>query len=101
MKLHKGDTVIIRSGKDRRKKGKIIKVDTKSGKITVEGINVKIKHRKPRRAGEKGSKIEMLAGFPAGKAQLVCSKCGAPTRVGYKITGATKARICKKCGGEI
>lgn len=101
MKLKKGDTVILLSGKDRGKKGKILRVDSKKGRITVEGINVKIKHRKPRKAGEKGSKIDILASFYAGKAQLVCPKCGKPTRVGYKIAGGEKVRVCKKCKAEM
>jgi large subunit ribosomal protein L24 len=98
MKLKKGDTVLIISGKDRGKKGKIIKVFPKDFKILVEGVNLKKKHLKPRREGEKGQIVQIPAPFPASKAKLICPKCSLAVRVGWKIEkNGEKFRICKKC----
>lgn len=107
MKLKKNDIVLAIKGKDRKKKGKILKVLSEQGKILVEGMNVKKKHMKPRRAGQKGQIVEVVRPFSAANVKLVCPKCGRPTRVGFKImkneagkkTG--KARVCKKCNAEI
>ncbi len=106
MKIKKGDTVLIISGKYRGKKGKVLKAFPKERKILVEGINIVKKHQKPRRAGEKGQIVEMPAPIDVSNAKLICPKCGKATRVGYKIISniknqKSKIRICKKCGQEI
>ena len=101
MRIHKGDTVLIISGKDRGRKGKVLKVFPKESRILVEGINLRKKHRKPRRSGEKGQIIEMPAPISISNVKLICPKCGKATRVGYKIVERKKYRICKKCGQEI
>lgn len=101
MKLKKGDTVLIISGKDKGKKEKILKAFPKEGKILVEGVNIKKKHQKPKKSGEKGQIVSILGPIPVCNAKIICSKCGKPTRVGYKITDKVKYRICKKCDGEI
>jgi len=106
MRIHKGDTVLIISGKDRGRKGKVLKVfPTRPGgypnRILVEGINLRKKHQRPRRSGEKGQIIEMPAPISISNVKLICPKCGKATRVGYKIVERKKYRICKKCGQEI
>lgn len=101
MKIKKGDQVLIISGKDRVKKGKVLKVFPKESKILVEGINLRKKHQKPKRSGEKGQIITLPASLPVSNAKLICPKCGKATRVGYKITEGKKYRVCKKCGQEI
>jgi len=101
MKIHKGDTVLIISGKDRGKKGKVLAVLPKAGKILVEGINFKKKHQRPRKQGEKGQIIEKLAPLFASSVKLVCPKCGQGTRVGHQFFEKKKSRICRKCGQEI
>lgn len=101
MKIKKGDTISIISGKDRAKTGKVISAFPKEGKITVENINLKKKHAKPKKQGEKGQVIEIPAPFSISNAQLICPKCGKPTRVGYKIIEKKKYRACKKCEQEI
>ena len=101
MKIKKGDTVLIISGKYRGKKGKVLKAFPKEGKILVEGINIVKKHLKPRRTGEKGQIIEIPKPLAVSNAKLICPKCGKATRVGYKIIKEKKYRICKKCGKEI
>ncbi len=100
MKLKKGDTVLIMSGKDRGKKGKIFQVFPKENRILVEGINLKKKHQKPRKSGEKGQIVSIPGPVAASAAKLICSKCGKPTRVGYHILKENKTRICKKCNQE-
>ena len=100
MKLKKDDNVLIMSGKDRGRKGKILEVLPKKGKIVVEGMNIHKKHTKPKRQGQKGEVVEISAAFDASNAQLICTKCTKPARVGYKITAEKKYRACKKCGEE-
>lgn len=101
MKIKKDDTVLIISGKDRSKKGKIIKVLPKESKIVVEGANLRKKHTKPRRQGEKGQIVEIAAPLDASSVKLICPKCKKPTRVGYKMVEKNKFRVCKKCKQEI
>ena len=96
-----GDTVVLLTGdeKDRGKKGKVLAVSPKEGKVIVEGINVVKKHVKPRKAGDPSGIIETEAAIYASKVQLVCPKCGKPTRVGHKLyEDGKKDRLCKKCG---
>lgn len=101
MKIHKGDTVLIISGKDKGKKGKVLKVLPKENKILVESVNLRKKHQKPRKSGEKGQVITKPAPIDASNAKIICSKCGKAARLGYKIVGEKKYRICKKCDQEI
>jgi len=97
MKIKKDDQVLIISGKYRGKKGKVLRVLPESEKITVEGANLIKKHVKPKKSGEKGQIVSLPFPFPASKVKLICPKCGKPTRLGMKITGKEKLRICKKC----
>lgn len=101
MKIKKGDTVKIMSGKDRAKSGKIFRVFPTERKIIIEGLNLIIKHKKPKKSGEKGQKIEIARPISSCKVMLICPKCGKAVRVGYKVTDQTKVRICKKCKEEI
>ncbi|HCR43615.1 MAG TPA: 50S ribosomal protein L24 [Ruminococcaceae bacterium] len=94
-----GDTVVVLSGKDRGKKGKVLEVSPKEGKVIVEGINMVSKHVKPRKMGEEGGIIKAEGAMYACKVQIVCPRCGKPTRVGHKVyEDGTKERVCKKCG---
>jgi len=100
-KVHvkKGDTVMIISGKDRGKKGKVLEVSPSEGKIIVEGRNMVTKHVKPRKMGDQGGIVKAEGAMYACKVQVVCPRCGKPTRVGHKVyEDGTKERICKKCG---
>ena len=90
-----GDTVAVISGKDRGARGKVMAVSPKEGKVIVEKVNVVKKHVKPRRQGEQGGIIEAEAALYACKVQLVCPKCGRPTRVGHVIENGKKMRACK------
>lgn len=101
MKIKKGDTVQIISGKDRGKKGKVLRVIPENSKILVEGLNLIKKHIKPKKGGEKGQRVEIPAAMNISNTMLVCSKCGKMTRAGFRINGENKSRICKKCESEI
>ena len=97
-----GDTVMIISGKDRGKVGKVMQVSPKEGKVIVENANFDQKHVKPRRMGEAGGIIKAEGAIYACKVQVVCPRCGKPTRVGHKVLqDGTKERICKKCGESL
>ncbi len=101
MKIRTGDTVLIISGKDRGKKGKVLRTFPKDFKIIVEGLNIRKKATRPKRAGEKGQIVQKPAPMHVSNAKLVCSKCGKAARIGYKLAEGKKYRICKKCGQEI
>ena len=97
-----GDTVIVLSGKDKGKKGKVLAVSPKEDKVIVEKINMVKKHVKPRKLGEQGGIIKAEGAMYSSKVQLVCPRCKKPTRVGHKIyEDGTKGRICKKCGESL
>ena len=92
-----GDEVIVIQGKDRGKKGKVLQVAPSEGKVIVEGVNIVSKHVKPRKMGEAGGIIKAESALYADKVQLICPKCGRPTRVGHKIdANGKKVRTCKK-----
>ena len=96
--LKSGDEVVVITGKDKGKKGKVISVDPKSGKILVEKVNMVIRHSKPRRQGEAGGRLEKEAPIYGSKVMRVCPKCGKPTRIGRKVLeNGEKSRCCKKC----
>jgi large subunit ribosomal protein L24 len=101
MKIKKGDTVLVISGKWRGKTGKVLKAFPKDFKVLVEGVNIVKKHQKPRRAGEKGEIVEIPKPIPVSKVKLICPHCKKATRVGYKIEEDKKFRICKKCKSKI
>lgn len=101
MKLKKGDTVLITKGKYRTRKGKVIRVFPQESRVLIEGVNIIKKHVRPKRSGEKGQVVEMPAPIHISKMKLVCKDCGKATKVGYKIVGKEKYRICKKCGKEM
>ena len=100
MKIRKDDKVVVLSGRDKGKEGKVLSVDPKAGKAIVEGVLVASRHQKPRKQGEEGGIIKRETPIYASKLMLVCPKCGKPTRVGHKLEGDKKLRACKKCGAS-
>lgn len=96
-----GDEVIVINGKYRGQKGKVLGVSPAEGKVIVEGINIITKHVKPTRTGEVGGLVKAESALYADKVQLVCPKCGEPTRVGHAVDeDGLKVRVCKKCGAQ-
>ncbi|PJE57957.1 MAG: 50S ribosomal protein L24 [Candidatus Portnoybacteria bacterium CG10_big_fil_rev_8_21_14_0_10_36_7] len=100
MNIKKGDKVLILSGKDRGKTSRVLKALPESERLIVENINMVKKHKKPRNQGEKGQVVLVPRSLHISNAQLICSKCGKPTRVGRKITDKKTFRACKKCNQE-
>ena len=99
--MKKGDTVVVLSGKDKGKQGKVLSTVPSEAKVVVEGINMVTCHVKARKQGEESNIVKREAALYASKVQVVCPKCGKATRVAHKITDGKKARICKKCGAEL
>lgn len=102
MFIKKNDKVKILSGKDKGKSGKVLQVMPKEGKISIEGLNLLIKHLRPQQQGEKGQRIEFPAFIQVSNVALLCPKCGKSTRSAYKIVKVEgrkdkKYRVCKKC----
>ena len=101
MSIKKDDLVIVLSGKDKGKQGKVLGTVPSEAKVVVEGINMVTCHVKPRKQGETGGIVQREAAMYASKVQVVCPKCGKGTRVAHKIADGKKSRVCKHCGAEL
>ncbi len=102
MSIKKGDLVVVLSGKDKGKQGKVLTVLPSESKVIVEGVNVATKHKKPTSQTDQGGIIKKEAPIYACKVQRVCPKCSKPTRPAHKLLAdGKKVRVCKKCGAEI
>jgi len=101
MKIKKGDTVIVRSGKDKGKEGKVIRAFPKKNEVLVEGVHVVTRHQKSRRRGSKGELVHKSMPVPSSIVALKDAKTGMATRVGYKVEGEKKVRIIKKTGEKV
>jgi len=100
-KIRKGDLVLVIKGKDRGKTGRVSKVFPKECKVIVEGLNLVKKHKKPKRAGEKGEIILVSRPINWSNVKLICSNCKKATRVGFLKEADEKYRYCKKCKSKI
>lgn len=99
-KVHvkRGDTVVVISGKDKGKKGEVLRVIPKKNRIIVKGVNEVTKHVKPNVANRQGGIVKQEAPIHASNAMLYCTKCDKATRIAYKtLEDGTKVRVCKKC----
>lgn len=97
--VKKDDTVVVISGKDKGKTGKVLRALPKSGKVVVEGINKVTRHTKPRSATQPGGRIEQEAPVFASKVMLYCKNCNKATRIAHQLKpNGSKERVCKKCG---
>ena len=101
MNIKKGDTIVVLSGKDRGKQGKVLGTVPGESKIVAEGINIVTCHVKPRKQGEEGGVVKREAAIASCKVQVVCPKCGKGTRVAHKIEDGKKIRVCKHCGAGL
>lgn len=101
MKLKKGDNVIIITGKDKGKKGKIVKVFVDKNRVIVEGANMMKKHQRPRKSGEKGSMRDIEMPIHASNVMVVDPKSGKATKIGKKKVGDKMVRIARKSNQEI
>ena len=101
MKIKRDDTILVITGKDKGKKGKVLKAFPRQNKVLVEKVNIVKKHRRPKKEGEKGQVVEIPKPINASNVKLICPKCGQATRVGFRIGKNGKNRICKKCEQEV
>ena len=97
-KIHKDDTVEVLAGKDKGKRGTIVRVLSKKDAVIVSGVNIVKKAMKKRSAQDQGGIVEIEAPLHVSNVGIVCKKCGRPVKVGYKIDGDKKIRVCRKCG---
>lgn len=98
IKLKKGDTVIVNSGSEKGKKGEIIAIDRKNGKVIVKGINVRTMHVKARKQGQESGIIKREGAINVSKVNYYCEKCEKGVKLGIKVLeDGTKQRFCKKC----
>lgn len=100
LRIKKGDTVVLRVGKDAGKRGKVIAVMPGDAHIIIEGVNMFKRHTRARQAGKKGSIVEYPASLHVSKVLFVCPECSKPTRVGFVRKDGTRMRVCKKCKRE-
>ena len=101
MNIKKNDKVVVLSGKDKGKEGKVLTAMPAEKKVVVEGVNVATCHVKPRKQGEEGGIVRREIPMYVSKVMLVCPKCGKPTRVATKVEDGKKVRVCKKCGATM
>jgi large subunit ribosomal protein L24 len=102
MRIHKGDQVIVRSGKDKGKKAEVIRALPAEGRVILEGVNVAKRHAKPTRATQQGGVIDKFMPVPVSAVALLCKSHDGPARVGMKVDAdGHKVRICRKCGAEL
>ena len=101
LKIKKGDTVQVITGKDRGRTGKVLRTVPADGKVVIEGINIATKHVKPRNAQQQGGSVKQELPLAACKVMVVCPKCHKPTRIKTEIADGKKNRVCKHCGGEL
>jgi len=101
--VRKNDNVVVVAGKDRGKRGRVLRVVPDKNRVVVEGVNFIKKHTRPNpQANVKGGIVEREAALHASNVQIVCPECGAPTRIGRQLLGdGRKVRICRKCDGAV
>jgi len=101
--IRKNDNVIVTTGKDRGKRGRVLKVVPEKNRLLIEGVNIIKRHTKPNPQRQiKGGLVEREATLHASNVQVVCPECGKPTRIGRRILGdGRKVRICRKCEGVV
>ncbi len=100
--VKKDDTVVVISGKDKGKEGKVLKCEPKTGRVLVEGVNMLTLHKKPRRQTDVGGIVHQEGAIDASNVMVICPKCKKPTRTGTKVLDdGSRVRFCKKCGDTL
>lgn len=97
-KIRKDDTVEVIAGKDKGKRGTVVRVLSKKDAVIVSGVNIVKKAMKKRSQQDQGGIVEIEAPLNISNVGIVCKKCGRPVKVGYKLNGDKKVRVCRKCG---
>lgn len=101
MTVKKGDNVVVITGKDKGKTGKVLEVFPKDNKVLVDGVNIVTKHKKARTQQEKSEIVKKAAPFEVSNVLVVCPVCGKATRVAHKEINGKNARVCKKCSASL
>ncbi|MEL7609596.1 MAG: 50S ribosomal protein L24 [Bacillota bacterium] len=101
LNVKRDDTVVVISGKDKGKQGKVMVAMPKEERVVVQNVNMITRHTKPKKQGQPGGRIKKEGTIHVSNVMLVCSKCGKATRVGHAYVGDKKVRVCKKCGKNI
>ena len=102
MRIHKGDRVVVRTGKYRGHRAEVIRTIPAEGRLVLEGVNVAKRHTKPARATTQGGIIDKFMPMHVSAVALLCRSCSSPTRVGMRIDEAgRKVRVCRKCGSDL
>ena len=102
MRIRTGDKVKVISGPDKGRVSKIMMIDHKDGKVTVQGVNTVTKHVRPNKRNPQGGRLEMDMPVDMSNVQVVCAGCNQATRVGARVlTDGSKERFCKKCGASL
>ena len=101
--IRKNDNVVVVAGKDRGKRGRVLKVLPDRNRLVVEGVNFVKRHTRPNpQQNVKGGIVERESSLHASNVQIVCPECGAPTRIGHQLLGdGRKVRVCRKCDGAV
>ena len=97
-KIKKNDNVEVLAGKDKGKRGSVVRIIPKKDKVIVSGVNIVKKAMKRRSQQDQGGIVEVEAPLHISNVGVVCKKCGRPVKIGYKIDGGKKVRVCRKCG---
>ncbi|MBV8774321.1 MAG: 50S ribosomal protein L24 [Deltaproteobacteria bacterium] len=100
--VRKNDTVMVITGRERGKTGKVLRVLPFRGRVIVERLNIVKRHTKPRGAGSPGGIVEREAPLDVSNVMVMCDRCNAPERIGIKFAGdGSKSRVCRRCGEAI
>ena len=100
MEIKKNDIVIIKTGKDLGKKGKVLRAFPSIDRIVVEGVNIKKKRERPRKSNAKGQTVEKPAPFNVSNAMIFCASCNRGVRISHKEVKGKKNRVCVRCEKE-
>ena len=101
MKIRRGDMVEVLTGKDRGKKGEVMRALPAEGRVIVDGVNIAKRHTRATRQTQQGGIIDKDMPIPVANVAIICSTCGK-TRIGYRFDDqGKKVRICRKCGGDL
>jgi large subunit ribosomal protein L24 len=101
LSVKKGDTVVVIAGKDKKKVGKVNLVNPKQKRVVVEGVNMIVKHQKPKSAQDKGGIVKKEGTIDISNVQVICPSCNKATRVAHTVVEGKKVRVCKHCGASL
>ncbi len=101
MTVKKGDNVVVITGKDKGKSGKVLEVFPKNNTVLVDGVNIVTKHKKARKQNEKSEIVKMAAPIEVSNIMVVCGTCGKATRIAHKEMNGKNVRVCKKCSASL